>query len=52
MPQDIEDYAVIDDLHTAALVGKTGLDWDCITRFDSAAQGCQLSPPATSVAAS
>jgi len=32
----IEDYGVIGDLHTVALVGKNGsIDWCCIPRFDS-----------------
>lgn len=34
--QPIEDYGVIGDLHTVALIGKNGsIDWCCIPRFDA-----------------
>jgi GH15 family glucan-1,4-alpha-glucosidase len=42
-PSRIEDYAVIADLHTAALISTNGsMDWLCLPRFDSSASFAAL----------
>ena len=42
-PNHIEDYALIGNLHTAALVHKNGcIDWMCLPRFDGGAVFARL----------
>ena len=42
----MEDYALIGDLHTAALISRRGtLDWLCMPRFDSPSMFAALVGP-------
>jgi len=43
MPQRIDDYALLGNCHSAALVDREGsIDWACFPRFDSPAVFCRI----------